>query len=138
MASIKIPIEELTIASAHAAYKAGTYTCHDLVSAYFARIKSLDTDPNGPHLNSILAQSSTALDEASALDAHLSKTGELLGPLHGIPVVVKDQAQTKGLVTTYGSVAAKDHVPSEDATVVKKLKTAGAVVLAKTTMPGMI
>ncbi|RFU26567.1 hypothetical protein B7463_g9770, partial [Scytalidium lignicola] len=136
MESTKIPIiEGLTIASAQAAYKAGTYTCHDLISAYFARIKALDTDPNGPRLNSILAQSRTALDEALALDAYLKDSRQFVGSLHGIPVLVKDQVETKGLVTTYGSVVAKDHVPSEDAMLVKKLKAAGAVVLAKTTMP---
>ena len=88
-------------------------------------------------LNSLNAISTTALDEASALDAHFAATSNFIGPLHGIPVIVKDQVETKGIATTFGSIIAKDHVTDRDATVVKKLKEAGAIVLAKSTMPGM-
>jgi Asp-tRNA(Asn)/Glu-tRNA(Gln) amidotransferase A subunit family amidase len=84
----------------------------------------------------LLAQSGTALEEADKLDAHFKDTGTFIGPLHGIPVIVKDQAETKGIATTYGSIIAKNHVPLEDSTVVKKLKDAGAIILAKSTMPG--
>ena len=129
-----ISLEELTITSAHSSFRNGSYTCQELVSAYLTRIKSLDQ--SGPKLNSILAHSHTALQEAAALDAHLASTGQFIGPLHGIPVIVKDQAETKGIVTTYGSIVAKEHVPEQDATVVRKLKEAGAIILAKSTMPG--
>jgi Asp-tRNA(Asn)/Glu-tRNA(Gln) amidotransferase A subunit family amidase len=131
-----IPVEELTIAEVHSAYKNGTYTCRQLTEAFFERIAKLDQ--NGPKLNALLAHSHTALEEAEALDAHFKTTSQFIGPLHGIPAIIKDQAETKGLVTTYGSIVAKDHVPEEDATVVKKLKEAGAVILAKSTMAGML
>lgn len=126
-------MEELTIANAHQGFQSGTFSCHDLISYYLQRIDAIDRA--GPKLNAILAVSSTALQEADALDAHLKATGKFKGPLHGIPVAVKDQAATAGLTTTYGSVTAKDHVPAEDATLVKKLRDAGAIILAKTTMP---
>ena len=128
-----IDLIELTIAKAHQAYSNGDYTCKDLVQAYLARIEAIDK--NGPTLGAILALSSTALQEADALDKHYQTTKEHTGPLHGIPVLLKDQAETAGLVTTYGSIVAKDNIPSSDATVVRKLKAAGAIVLAKTSMP---
>ena len=59
----------------------------------------------------------------------------LVGPLHGIPVNIKDQAETKGITTTYGSIVARDNVQLEDSTSVKKLRQAGAVILAKSTLP---
>ena len=128
-----IDLNELTIAKVHQAYSNGDYTCKDLVQAYLTRINAIDK--NGPALGSILALSITALQEADALDKHYQATKEHTGPLHGIPVLLKDQAETAGLVTTYGSIVAKDNVPSTDATVVRKLKAAGAIILAKTSMP---
>jgi Amidase len=89
-----------------------------------------------PALNAILAISTTSLEEAAELDSHLAETNLLRGPLHGIPVIVKDQIETAGLITTYGSVKAKGHLPREDATVIQRLKDAGAIILAKSTMPG--
>jgi amidase len=131
-----ISVEELTIDEVHKAYNLGTYTCRQLVEAFLERIEALDS--HGPKINSILARSTTALTEADALDAHLKSSSQLVGPLHGIPVVVKDQVDTKGTITTYGSIVAAENVPSEDATVITKLKEAGAIILAKTTMPGKI
>lgn len=128
-------MEELTVNRAHESFHLGTFTAQELASYYLDRIQSIDR--SGPSLNGILAISSTAVAEAEDLDKHLSETGEFKGPLHGIPVIVKDQAATKGLTTTYGSVKAKDNVPTEDATLVRKLKDAGAIVIAKSSMPGM-
>ncbi|KIV77332.1 hypothetical protein PV11_09136 [Exophiala sideris] len=127
--------KELTIARAHDGYRSGDFTARQVVEYYLQRIQKLDKSAGGPHLNSILGVSTTSLSEAEALDEHFKSTSALKGSLHGIPVVVKDQAATKGLVTTYGSIVAKDYVPAEDATLVAKLKAAGAIVLAKTTMP---
>jgi amidase len=76
-----------------------------------------------------------ALAEADRLDDFLSRSRTFVGPLHGIPVVVKDQAETKGVVTTFGSIALDGYIPQEDATVIAKLKEAGAIILAKSTMP---
>lgn len=81
-----------------------------------------------------MAISHTALQEAEALDAYYREHGRFSGPLHGIPVLVKDQADTEGIITTYSSHVAKDNVPTRDATVVGKLKAAGAIILGKTTM----
>jgi Asp-tRNA(Asn)/Glu-tRNA(Gln) amidotransferase A subunit family amidase len=129
-------LKELTIARAHDGYRSGKFTTRQVVEYYLERIQKLDKADSGPNLNSILAVSDIALAEADALDTHLKTTSELKGSLHGIPVLIKDQANTKGLTTTYGSVVAKGNVPNEDATLVAKMKAAGAIVLAKTTMPG--
>ena len=67
------------------------------------------------------------------MDARM-RTSEVIGPLHGIPVVVKDQVETSDMPTTYGSTLFRDFVPARDATVVRRLRGAGAVILAKTTM----
>lgn len=130
-----LAVDELTIDQVHTAYKRGTYTARHLTEAYIARIKALDQ--TGPKLNAITAVSTTALDEAVALDHYFESNSKFIGPLHGIPVIVKDQCDTKGLETTYGNLRCK-HIPTEDATLVKRLRDAGAIVLAKSTMPGTI
>lgn len=130
-----LAVDELTIDQVHTAYRNGTYTTRDLTEAYFARIKALDQ--TGPKLNAIIAVSKTAIVEAAALDHYFKSNSKFIGPLHGIPVIVKDQCDTKGLETTYGNLRCK-HIPTEDATLVKRLKNAGAIVLAKSSMPGMM
>ena len=95
-------------------------------------------DPDPFNLNAILAISETALDEAEELDRYWINRNNLIGPLHGIPVIVKDSIATAGLTTTYGSVKAKGNVPEQDATIITKLKEAGAIILAKSTMPGRL
>jgi amidase len=72
--------------------------------------------------------------EAAVLDESFAATGRLSGPLHGVPVLVKDQAETAGLRTTFGSILFEAYVPASDATLVTKLRDAGAVILAKTAM----
>lgn len=128
------PIDELTIDKAHFAFKSGAYTCRQLVNAYIERIHLLDKA--GPKLNAITVISQSAMEEADALDAHYKTHGSFVGPLHGVPVIVKDQCDTNGVETAYGNVCCK-HIPTEDSTVVKKLRNAGAVILAKSTMPGL-
>ncbi|KAH8664629.1 amidase [Xylariales sp. PMI_506] len=127
--------DDLTIESTHQGYLQGRYSAEALVTAYQQRIQQLDRSEDGPHINATLALNPDALDEAKALDNILKTHGKLAGPLHGICVVVKDTTRMKGLPTTFGSIAVKDFVPTEDATIVKKLKAAGAVILAKTAMP---
>ncbi|KKY16602.1 putative amidase family [Phaeomoniella chlamydospora] len=132
-----LDVQEFTISQAHEGFLSRNFTCHDLVSAFLERIGRLDKKDHesGPKINSTMALSSTALTEASELDTYFqSSGGKFKGPLHGIPVLVKDQADTKGLVTTYGSEACKSNIPSEDAFIITKLKNAGAVILGKTTM----
>ncbi len=133
MTSSKFQIEEATIGDIHDAYKSRTLTAEGLVSAYIERIEKIDK--SGPTLNSIISVNPHALEAAKALDAEFAKTGKLSGPLHGIPVVVKDQVETKDVMTTFGSAAQKGYVPKDDATAIKKLKAAGAIILAKTAMP---
>lgn len=131
--AIKQPIEELTIAQVHSAFLSGELTAEDLVSAYLDRIEQIDR--SGPELNALIAVSQSALEEARRLDQELAETGRLAGPLHGVPIVVKDQIETAGLPTTFGSIASADYQPEQDATVIAKLRAAGAIILGKTTLP---
>lgn len=123
-------LPELTIADIHRAYQRGDYTSEQLVRAYLNRIRAYDQPT---HLNSILLINPDALQTARALDLEFKKTGKLR-PLHGIPVIVKDNFNTKGLQTTGGSIALKGFKPTTDAWQVRKLKEAGAIVLAKSNM----
>ncbi|KAF2654820.1 putative amidase family protein [Lophiostoma macrostomum CBS 122681] len=131
-----LDVRELTISQIHAAYLAGTYTSHDLTTAYLHRIYTLDlsTSPTPHPIRSTLALSPHALQTAATLDTHLQTHKSLTGPLHGIPILLKDQIDTAGLTTTYGSYAGKGNIPSTDAFIVQKLKAAGAIILGKTSM----
>lgn len=133
MPSGSFHLEEATIVDIHAAFRSGELTAHRLVELYLARVEAYDH--NGPELNSIATVNFNALEEAAQIDRYFEQNREFIGPLHGIPVLVKDQAETAGIRTTFGSVAFEDYVPDEDATIVKKLKDAGAIILAKTNLP---
>ena len=124
-------IVETTIDQVHAAYKSGKLTAHQLVQGYLDRIKAYDSQ--GPKINSIITINPKALEEADRLDA-LYKTSGLVGPLHGIPILVKDEIDTAGMATTLGSVVFKDYRPPLDAFVIARLKKAGAIILGKTTL----
>jgi amidase len=88
----------------------------------------------GARLQAVVTVNPRAHDEAAAHDESLALTGRLSGALHGVPVLVKDQAETAGLRTTFGSILFDAYVPQSDATLVTKLRDAGAVILAKTAM----
>ena len=133
MRSQPFRLQEATIDDIHSAFRAGEVTCRGLVELYLARIEAYDR--SGPGLNSILTVNPRALEEAGELDRSFEQNGGFVGPLHGVPVLVKDQAETAGIRTTFGSVAFEDYVPEEDATAVRRLKEAGAVILAKTNLP---
>ncbi len=124
-------LAETTIADIHSAYESGRLTCRQLVESYLARIEAYDR--SGPNFNSVISVNPTALEEADALDAAFL-AGGLTGPLHGIPLVMKDQADVKGMPTTMGSVLFKDHNPGEDCFVAAQLRAAGAIFIAKTTL----
>lgn len=130
--SAKFDLVEATIDEVHDAIDAGELTSQELVERYLNRIDRYDK--NGPELNSIVTVNDAAIDRAAELDRRREEDGRI-GPLHGMPVLVKDQAETAGLQTTFGSEACADYVPEKDATIVSKLKDAGAIVLAKTTLP---
>ncbi len=123
---------EATVQSFHEALKAKTVTGAELASWYLERIEALNNQ--GPRIQAIVTVNPRALEEAQALDAYFEETGELKGPLHGVPVLVKDQAETAGIRTTFGSIAFAEYVPEQDASLVRRLKEAGAFVLAKTSM----
>lgn len=125
-------LTEATIEAIHDAYEAGALTCEGLVRTYLDRIRAYDE--NGPGLNAVVTTSPNATDRAADLDAAFESTG-LVGPLHGIPVVVKDQIETSDVGTTFGSEAFADYEPAADAPLVARLRDAGAVVLAKTNLP---
>ena len=122
---------ETTIEEVQAAYRSGELTARKLVQLYLDRIEAYDR--NGPKINSIITVSSTALQEAGVLDDTLKRSGPV-GPLHGIPIILKDQIDVTGMPTTLGSVIFKDYYPDRDSTVAARLKKAGAIILAKTTL----
>ena len=122
---------ETTIDDIHAAFKAGTLTARRLVQIYLDRIDTYDK--KGPAINAVISLNPTALEEAEGLDGAFRKTG-FVGPLHGIPLLMKDQADIKGLPTTLGSMLFKDYMPDRDCFVAAKMKSAGAIFIGKTTL----
>ncbi len=124
-------LQEAGIEQVHAALKSGRITCRVLTQLYLDRIAAYDK--SGPILNAVQTLNPEALREADRLDAAWKASGPA-GPLHCIPILVKDQLETSGLTTTYGSAVFQHFVPVRDATVVARLKKAGAIILGKTTM----
>jgi Asp-tRNA(Asn)/Glu-tRNA(Gln) amidotransferase A subunit family amidase len=124
-------VMEATIPGVHAALDAKRLTCRQLVQSYLDRIAAYDQ--TGPTLNSIQHVNARALAEADSLDA-VQRAKAPRGPLHCVPVLLKDQIETKDMPTTYGSAVFKDFIPQRDATAVQRLEAAGAIILAKTTM----
>ena len=124
-------VEEATIAQAHAAMKEGRLTCRVLVEAYLRRIDAYDK--NGPALNAIVVVNPDARKTADELDRRF-RQGGLVGPLHCVPTIVKDNFETIGLQTAAGSLALEGFVPDRDAFQVKRIKEAGAIVLVKSNM----
>ncbi|HVO94857.1 MAG TPA: amidase family protein [Terriglobales bacterium] len=124
-------IVEATIDEIHDAYRSGRLTCRQLVQGYLDRIAAFDK--KGPAINALITVNPDALTEADRLDAAY-KTSGTVGPLHGITVIVKDQADVKGMPTTLGSVLFKDYYPDRDSFVAEKLRNAGAVILGKATL----
>jgi Asp-tRNA(Asn)/Glu-tRNA(Gln) amidotransferase A subunit family amidase len=124
-------IEEATIAQIHAAMKAGQITCRSLVEQYLRRIDAYDR--NGPALNAIVVINPDALKQADDLDRRFAQGG-LTGALHCVPTIVKDNFETIGLQSAAGSLSLKGFVSNRDAFQVRRIKDAGAIVLAKSNM----
>jgi amidase len=124
------PVVETTIAQIHKAMQEGRLTCVELAAASLRRIEAYD---QATGLNAIVAVNPRAIETAEELDEEFRRTGRLR-PLHGIPVIVKDNYDTKDLPTTAGSLALKGSIPPDDAFQVRKLREAGAVILAKSNM----
>jgi amidase len=129
-AQTSFEVTETTIAKTQAAIRAGKVTCRRLVEAYLQRIRAYDQTTG---LNSIVVINPNALADADQLDREFKRTGKLR-PLRVIAVIVKDNYDTKDLQTTGGSLAMKGFAPSEDAFMVKKIREAGGIVLAKSNM----
>jgi Asp-tRNA(Asn)/Glu-tRNA(Gln) amidotransferase A subunit family amidase len=123
-------VEEATIAQIHAALKARQITCRALVEHYLRRIEAYDKQ--GPALNAIVVVNPNAVKEAEALDARGARG--FVGPLHCVPMIVKDNFETIGLQSANGSLSLQGFVSDKDAFQVARVKAAGAIVLAKSNM----
>lgn len=128
LAAEPINISEANIAELNAAMAEGALTSEQLTTAYLARIEAFDK--KGPQINSVIMVNPKALAEAKQLDAE-RKQGKIRGPLHGIPIVLKDNIDTFDMPTTAGSQLLDGSIPPDDAFVAKKLRAAGAIILAK-------
>ncbi|HUQ88307.1 MAG TPA: amidase family protein [Vicinamibacterales bacterium] len=123
-----IDLDAATIADVNAAFAKGTLTSERLTQMFLARIDAYDR--KGPALRAVLTINPKALEVARAMDAERRTKGPR-SPLHGIPIVLKDNIDTADLPTTGGSVMLEGSIPPDDAFVVQKLRAAGAVIVAK-------
>ncbi len=129
--ALPFAVEETTIAAVHAALREGRLTCRALVGSYLRRIAAFDK--NGPAINAIVLTNPEALAQADALDARFKQSGPT-GPLHCVPMIVKDNFETVGLQSANGSLALEGFVSTKDAFQVARVTQAGAIVLAKSNM----
>ena len=125
-------LDEVTVAQLQEAMEAGTRTARSITELYLGRIESMDHQ--GPELRSIIETNPEALEIADALDAERRESGPR-GPLHGIPVAIKDNIDTHDqMTTTAGSLALEGSTPAQDSFVAQRLREAGAIILAKANM----
>jgi len=122
---------ETSITKIHEAMAAGDVTARELVEYYLARIEAYDKQ--GPAINSIITINPDALDRADELDRAYRRNG-LTGPLHGIPMIVKDNYDTADMPTSGGSLALKNSIPPDDSFQVKRIREAGAIIIAKSNL----
>ena len=125
-------LREATIDQLHTAMQAGKLTAVQLVQLYLDRIEAYDKQ--GPFLNAIIMVNPKAMAEARRLDSLYKATGKFVGPLHGIPILVKDNYDTYDMPTTNGTLAMKKSIPPDDAFVVRKIREAGAIIIAKSNL----
>jgi len=128
-------LDEVTIADLQRGMSSGKYTAELIALNYLDRIDRIDdTDKNGPGLNSVIEVNPEALAIAVDMDKE-RKAGRVRGPLHGIPMLIKDNIDTHDrMMTTAGSLALQGSIPPQDSTVAKKLRDAGAVIIGKTNL----
>jgi amidase len=126
------PVEETTITALEVAYRSGRTTARAVTQAHLNRIAAYDR--RGPLLNAIITVNPKALEEADRLDAVLKSSGRTVGPLHGVPVIVKDNIDVAGLPTTAGFQGWKNYYPPSDAPLVRRIREAGGIVLAKSSL----
>jgi Asp-tRNA(Asn)/Glu-tRNA(Gln) amidotransferase A subunit family amidase len=130
-APVRFDVHEATIAQIHDAMRGGHLTCRALVTQYLRRIETFDK--NGPALNAIVVTNPDALATADALDQRFARSGPV-GPLHCVPMIVKDNFETVGMQSANGSLSLEGFVSRKDAFQVARIKAAGAIVLAKSNM----
>ncbi|NJN57207.1 MAG: PEP-CTERM sorting domain-containing protein [Leptolyngbyaceae cyanobacterium SL_5_9] len=130
-ATFSTPLDEATILDVSAAFNEGTLTSRELTQMYLDRIAEFDQA--GPTINSVAFLNPDALKDAAALD-ELRSQGTVLGPLHGVPVLIKDSFNVEGLPTTNGVEVFKTLIAEDDAFSVSQLREAGAVILGKANM----
>lgn len=121
-------LEEITVSQLLKGYEEGTFTSEQVVADYLYRIESIDK--SGPTINSIIHINAKALEEARALDIE-RKEGKIRGPLHGIPIILKDNIDTDDMPTTAGATVLRNSIPASNSFITKKLKEAGAIIIAK-------
>ena len=127
----QIDVVDLSVADAQRRMAAGSLTARSLTRAYLDRIAALDDA--GPRLNAVIDINSAALAEADARDAE-RKARKVRGPLHGIPILVKDNVDVAGMVNSAGSLALADNRPRADAFFIRRLRDAGVVILGRTNL----
>jgi amidase len=131
-ASDDFELNETTIDALQQKMQTGALTSHQITKLYLKRIEAIDK--NGPKLNSVIELNPDALNIAEAMDKERA-AGKVRGPLHGIPVLIKDNISTGDKMhTTAGALAIADNIMTEDAFIIKKLRAAGAVLLGKTNL----
>ncbi|HMN43704.1 MAG TPA: amidase family protein [Povalibacter sp.] len=123
-----LDLDDATIADINGAFADGTLTSEKLVKLYLKRIETYDQ--KGPAINTVITLNTHAIEQARALDKERRTKGPR-SPIHGIPIVLKDNFDTYDMPTTAGSLLLKGSIPPDDAFVVKKLRDAGAIILAK-------
>ena len=124
-------VRERSITELQQAMESRRVSSVELVRRYFERIDKYDDQ--GPQLNALVARNPRALDEAAALDAERRERGSR-GPLHGVPILIKDNYEVSGMPMAGGSLALEGFMPEHDAFVIAKLRAAGAVILGKTNL----
>lgn len=124
-------VAEMDVTAIQAGYEAGEFSAEEITAAYLERMDALDR--SGPKLNAVRHVNERALERAAELDRERAE-GKVRGPLHGIPVLIKDNIDTADMPTTAGSIWLKDVTPPRDAFIVERLREAGAIILGKTNL----
>lgn len=124
-----LPVTNLSIDAFHRAMSRGEVSCRDIVQTYLDRIAAYDRQ--GPSLNSLISVNPAALAQADELDRLYFSTGRMQGPLHCVPVAVKDNIDTVEMPTTLGSLALRNNQPTADAFIITRIREVGGVILAK-------
>lgn len=133
------PLVEATVSGFHAAMRNGDVSCRDVVQGYLARIAAFDAEassayPASPALHSVITVNANALARADELDRIFFDTGTMVGPMHCVTVLAKDNYDTFDMKTTAGSLALKNNQPPDDAYAVQKIRAAGGIIIGKANM----